>query len=615
MRALCDALVNHTELEEINLSDNAFGGRSAEPMVNFLSNNHHFSVLRLNNNGLGIQGGTIIANALIKAAEKLRAQGKESNLRTIICGRNRLENGSAPIWAEAFSKHGRLREVRMFQNGIRMEGIEALSRGLSKCPELETLDLQDNTATFKGSRAIAAALPSWPKLTTLNLSDMLLKPKGGALILAALGKGKNTNLQSLGLQYDDLDRKALALLANAVSAHLTKLTKLDINGNWADEDDECIQNIKKALEKHGNEDALDELDEMDPEGEEDEEEDESEGEERSDVVSAQQAENAKEIITPSTERVDINKAVTSVGAAGAGTEALAGGASAVATTEEAKVDSPIAVASIFTSEASAKSFASEYPASEPVAPVALLDQGSEDAIVSSADDSSDSTSEKIKSFAEVAAAGQTKAQAMEAQDAAAESREISPAKKELEEEPIATASAPEANADTISLNAAAGADGGTSGTHVRDAKADSSIDATIPKQGDTSAAEVAQKLDNISLNESAALKQATRATQDASAAAQSFAIIPEPQTQAQQATHSSHAKSSNVDLSDELYTKVPAKTQTQAFPEDDVEASSFASGKQTAEQMSSQSIVPSQAEQPKKGFKGALGAIKELLFK
>jgi len=64
LRALCDALVDHEELEEIHLSDNAFGGRSAEPMVNLLTNNHHIRLLNLSNNGLGVTGGTIVADAL-----------------------------------------------------------------------------------------------------------------------------------------------------------------------------------------------------------------------------------------------------------------------------------------------------------------------------------------------------------------------------------------------------------------------------------------------------------------------------------------------------------------------------------------------------------------------
>lgn len=48
----------------------------------------------------------------------------------------------------------------MFQNGIRMEGIAAIVKGLRSNSDLEILDLDDNTATLEGSRAIAESLPS-----------------------------------------------------------------------------------------------------------------------------------------------------------------------------------------------------------------------------------------------------------------------------------------------------------------------------------------------------------------------------------------------------------------------------------------------------------------------
>lgn len=356
LRALCDALVDHESLVEINLSDNAFGGRSAEPMVNFLANNHHFQVLKLNNNGLGIQGGTIVANALIDAAKKITAAGKTSNLRTVICGRNRLENGSAPVWAEAFKLHGGLKEVRMFQNGIRMEGIEAISKGLSHCKTLEVLDLQDNTATVKGSRAIAAALPSWPNLKTLNLSDMLLKPKGGQVVLATLAKGHNTNLETLQLQYDDIDRKGLELLGPAISRHLSKLTKLEINGNWADEEDDCITAIKSALEAHGHEDALDELDEMDPEGEESEAEDEDED--------GEEAESDEDKAVDKEVDTDADKVTPAVvvGAGGAAVVGTAAAAGAVKKDDDAVISGG-------PSGTTAEGVTSDVPKSEPVTAV------------------------------------------------------------------------------------------------------------------------------------------------------------------------------------------------------------------------------------------------------
>ncbi|WVW84668.1 hypothetical protein I302_106702 [Kwoniella bestiolae CBS 10118] len=283
LSALCDALSQSTSLVELDLSDNAFGGRCADAMVPFLENNTHFSIFKLNNNGLGPIGGSIIAKALIKNGEKCQKEGKELNLRVLVCGRNRLENGSSSDWKEAFSLHKGLREVKMPQNGIRMEGIKNLSEGLSHCKELEVLDLQDNTATKVGTRAIVQHLSSWKNLRQLNLSDCLLGKSGGIGLMTSLSNGTNPSLEVLKLQYNELDKTAVEILSVAITQHLKGLRELELNGNRFAEDDECVEGLKKALESWGNEDALDELDDMEePEsGEEEEasEEDEAESEE------------------------------------------------------------------------------------------------------------------------------------------------------------------------------------------------------------------------------------------------------------------------------------------------------------------------------------------------
>lgn len=254
---MLDALANHTSLIEIDLSDNAFGGRLADTLVNFVSNNTSFQIFKLNNNGMGPAGGTIVAQALSANADKCKAEGKDSSLRVVICGRNRLENGSAKAWAEAYSKHGGLREVRMFQNGIRMEGIAALAEGLAKNPKLEVLDLQDNTATRTGTRSIVKVLESWPGLKVLNLSDCLISSAGGIALATALASGTNKKLERLQLQYGEFDKRTVEILSTAITQHLDELTTLELNGNRFAEDDECVEKLKEALAIHGHEDALD----------------------------------------------------------------------------------------------------------------------------------------------------------------------------------------------------------------------------------------------------------------------------------------------------------------------------------------------------------------------
>ncbi len=258
LSALCSSLSTHPSLVELDLSDNAFGGRCADAMVPFLETNQSMKTFKLNNNGLGIWGGQVVSKAILKNAEQVKKSGRVPALREIVCGRNRLENGSASHWAEAFSSLPNLENVRLPQNGIRMEGISALAKGLQNCPNLKVLDLQDNTATESGTRAISASIPYWPLLETLNLSDCLLGPKGGISLATSLSKGHTPNLKVLRLQYGEFDSRAIHILARAIEEHLKQLQKLELNGNRADPEDECLERVRDALMGNGFADALDE---------------------------------------------------------------------------------------------------------------------------------------------------------------------------------------------------------------------------------------------------------------------------------------------------------------------------------------------------------------------
>ncbi|KAJ7134879.1 hypothetical protein C8R44DRAFT_838812 [Mycena epipterygia] len=279
LTAICDALRDKTSLVELNLSDNAFGGRSVEPMVPFLTHNRTFQVLKLNNNGLGPAGGVVLATALLESAKLSKAEGKKSCLRTVICGRNRLEDGSASAWAEAFAAHGTLQEVRMPQNGIRMDGVTALARGLSQCPGLQHIDLQDNTFTADGEvsgvEAWTEALKSWPELTTLNLSDCVLSGDGEVpVIITALAAGSNAKLHTLQLQNNNLETESFLALASGVSK-MTNLMLLELQWNDAEEDDENLRTIALHLKRRGGkllatDDDEDEEEEPEEEPEEDE---------------------------------------------------------------------------------------------------------------------------------------------------------------------------------------------------------------------------------------------------------------------------------------------------------------------------------------------------------
>lgn len=291
---LLTSLLTLPNLHTVNLSDNAFGLNTVEPLRPFLSQHIPLQHLILNNNGLGPAAGTLVAEALVALAEKkdaARKQGKTvPDLETVVCGRNRLETGSMAAWVKAYAAHSNMRTVKMVQNGIRQEGISALlQNGLSKCTALEVLDLQDNTFTAMGARALADVVAKWTSLKELGVGDSLLSARGGVMLADALAEGSNGKLETLRLQYNEIDVKGLTALAKVAKAgHLPSLQRVELNGNkFSDEDPsldilrEIIGKRAEALGKEVEEDdeewGIDELDDLEDESDDEDEDDDEAG--------------------------------------------------------------------------------------------------------------------------------------------------------------------------------------------------------------------------------------------------------------------------------------------------------------------------------------------------
>lgn len=294
LSALLTALLECPNLHTIDLSDNAFGLNTKDPLVDFLSKHVPLKHLILNNNGMGPIAGTSIADALTTLAERkseARKAGKNvPDLESIVCGRNRLENGSMAAWAKAYEAHkSGIKSVKMTQNGIRPEGISHLiSSGLSTCSRLEVLDLQDNTFTLKGSQSLSKALDGWADLRELGVGDSLLGARGAIKVFEALGAGNNKKVEILRLQFNDINPAGVKALLQATKDGLSELRRVELNGNKFEEEDQSVEDLAALLSERkdskGSDDdpedhwGLDELDEL--EGEDSDEEDEAdEGEE------------------------------------------------------------------------------------------------------------------------------------------------------------------------------------------------------------------------------------------------------------------------------------------------------------------------------------------------
>lgn len=281
-------------MHTINLNDNAFGLNTQAPLVAFLSSHVPLQHLILNNNGLGPHAGILIADALSALHTKkleARKEGKQvPDLETVICGRNRLENGSMTAWAKAYSLHTGVKEVKMVQNGIRQEGIShLLTDGLGHAKGIKVLDLQDNTFTLMGSKALAKVAPGWTEIVELGVGDSLLSAKGGLVVAEALSRGGNKNLEILRLQYNDINAKGLEALVRAAESSMPALKKVELNGNKFSEEDESLVTLRELLEERmetagGEEEhyGLDSLSDLDDDSD-DEDEEEEEEEEREEL--------------------------------------------------------------------------------------------------------------------------------------------------------------------------------------------------------------------------------------------------------------------------------------------------------------------------------------------
>lgn len=288
LSSLLTALLECPNLHTIDLSDNAFGLNTKKPLVDFLSKHVPLKHLILNNNGMGPIAGTSIAEALVTLAERKEAARKEGKdapyLESIVCGRNRLENGSMAAWAKAYEAHkAGIKSVKMTQNGIRPEGISLLiSSGLSICSNLEVLDMQDNTFTLKGAQALAGAIKGWSGLKELGVGDDLLGARGAIKLFEALTSGNNKDIEILRLQYNDIHPAGLKALLQAAQDGLPKLRRVELNGNKFEEDDPSVEALAGLLSDRQDEGGkhddpvdhwgLDDLDELEGEDSEVEEE-------------------------------------------------------------------------------------------------------------------------------------------------------------------------------------------------------------------------------------------------------------------------------------------------------------------------------------------------------
>lgn len=286
-------------LVELDLSDNALGPVGMEGLVQFLKSPVCYSLkcIRLNNNGLGIYGGRMLAQALNDCLKASKEAGSPLSLKTFIVGRNRLENEGAIALSEFFKAVGTLEEVQMPQNFIRHPGILALASALVYNPGLKILNFNDNTFTWRGSQAVAEALPKWQQLSVINFGDCLIRTKGAEFLAKALSSG-HEHLKEVYMDHGEINLSGAKQLANSLK-NKKMLTICDLNGNqFGEEGCQELKDIFSGLDRKVLQSLSD--DEGEPSSEEEqseEEEQEESGDEDEEKTEEKVAEKAAEHVS------------------------------------------------------------------------------------------------------------------------------------------------------------------------------------------------------------------------------------------------------------------------------------------------------------------------------
>ncbi|XP_040919492.1 ran GTPase-activating protein 1a isoform X1 [Toxotes jaculatrix] len=296
LNSLGDALMlAGARLTVLDLSDNAFGPDGVRGIEKLLKSTACYTLqeLRLNNCGMGIGGGKILAASLIQCHKKSSADSAPLSLKVFVAGRNRLENDGATALAQAFQLMGSLEEVHMPQNGINHAGVTALATAMQHNTGLRILNLNDNTFTEKGAIAMAQALKHLRSIQVINFGDCLVRPAGAIAIAETVSEGLPI-LKELNLSFGEITEEAALAVAQAVKDK-AQLEKLDLNGNCLG-DDGC-KALKDTMEGMNMGELLGSLsdDEGEPEDDdEDEDEDEDDDDEEVDDEEVEEEEEEEE---------------------------------------------------------------------------------------------------------------------------------------------------------------------------------------------------------------------------------------------------------------------------------------------------------------------------------
>jgi Ran GTPase-activating protein 1 len=282
---ICEALAQCHHLTEVDLSSNAFGVRTVQPIASLLSTRLSLEVVKLANNGVNSESDRVVAESLVQAANKRRELSQPPTLRLLILSRNRLGDGSASALAEAISANPRLQRFEISNAGLREDGILALASALVHGHDLTRLRLRDNVIANADSRegkrgwtAISDVIRAARNLEYIDVSTCFLRDDGCQEVIDTLGEHVYARLHTIRLDTNDFGESHYARLQTVIVSTLPALRSLNLTGNEDLEGGVAVDAIGEMLANRGG--NL-ELEDDDTANEVDEDDEDVEDEERS----------------------------------------------------------------------------------------------------------------------------------------------------------------------------------------------------------------------------------------------------------------------------------------------------------------------------------------------
>lgn len=223
LASFASGLSDAKQLVTIDLSDNAFGLKGIREVQSIISGQASLESLKLCNNGLAADAGSVIASALTEQTP--------TKLKLLHFHNNLLESAGAKALAPIVEASPHLEDFRFSALRLHHDGASRICDALACVPEnLKRLNLSDNNFGADGGRSLGSMLLKTCNVEELLLRDCALGDEGISSVCRAIAEGAGRRLRVLDLSGNEITARGARALKKCLQG-CPVLTQLLIEDN------------------------------------------------------------------------------------------------------------------------------------------------------------------------------------------------------------------------------------------------------------------------------------------------------------------------------------------------------------------------------------------------